>query len=72
MSDYITKGGNMTIDERLDPERLAQIYGVSVWAVRAALQPDRTDAPDRKWHDEAVRLGVNPDLYIQHRKANER
>ena len=58
----------MTIDERLTDERISQIYGVPLWAVKASRMPDRTDAQRQRWHDEAVRLSVNPEAYISIRE----
>ena len=62
----------MTIDERLTDERISIVYGIPLWAVKASRMPDRTDAQRQHWHDQAVRLGVDPIRYIEHRKADER
>lgn len=63
----------MTIDERLSDERIAMVYGIPLAAVRLSRMPDRTDAQRHQWHDEAVRLGVNPEVYIAIRgKDSER
>ena len=62
----------MTIDERLTDERIAQIYGIPLWAVKASRMPDRADAQRQKYHDQAIRLGVNPETYIAIREADER
>lgn len=58
-------------------ERVARTYGVPLlaclraeWDAGAVSDAGRQE--EERWHAEAVRLGVNPDLYIQHRKANER
>lgn len=55
----------MADNERLSDERIAQIYGIPLWAVMASRLPDRTDAQRQRWHDQAVRLGVNPEAYIE-------
>lgn len=57
--------------------KVARTYGVPVLAcLRAEWDAGALSDADKQaeagWHAEAVRLGVNPDLYIQHRKANER
>ena len=62
----------MTTDERLSDERLAMVYGIPLWAVKASRMPDRTDAQRQRYHDEATRLGVDPNRYIELREANER
>ena len=63
----------MTTDERLSDERLAMVYGIPLWAVKASRMPDRADAQRQQWHDQAVRLGVNPEVYIAIRgKDSER
>ena len=62
----------MTTDERLSDERIAMVYGVPLWAVKAARMPDRADAQRQRYHDEATRLGVDPVRYIELRKADER
>ena len=62
----------MIDNERLTDERIAQIYGIPLWAVQASRMPDRTDAQRQRYHDEAVRLGVDPNRYIELREANER
>ena len=64
----------MTIDnERLTDERIAQIYSIPLWAVKASRMPDRADVQRQQWHDQAVRLGVNPEVYIAIRgKDSER
>ena len=63
----------MTIDERLTDERIAAIYGIPLWAVKASRMPDRADVQRQRYHDEAVRLGVDPIRYIEIRgKDSER
>lgn len=62
----------MIDNERLSDERISQIYGVPLWAVKASRMPDRADAQRQQWHDQAVRLGVDPGRYIELRKADER
>ncbi len=62
----------MADNERLSDERIAQIYGIPVWAVKASRMPDRTDAQRQRYHDEATRLGVDPVRYVELRKADER
>ena len=63
----------MTTDERLSDERIAMVYGIPIWAVKASRMPDRTDAQRQRYHDEAVRLGVDPIRYIEIRgKDSER
>ena len=59
----------MTDNERLSDERISQIFGVPLWAVKASRMPDRADVQRQRYHDEAVRLGVDPDRYIELRKA---
>ena len=63
----------MIDNERLSDERLAMVYGIPLWAVKASRMPDRTDAQRQRYHDEAVRLGVDPIRYIEIRgKDSER
>ena len=63
----------MIDNERLTDERISQIYGIPLWAVKASRMPDRADAQRQQWHDQAVRLGVNPEVYIAIRgKDSER
>ena len=63
----------MTIDERLSDERIAAAYGVPLHVVRLSRMADRTDVQRQQWHDQAVRLGVNPEAYVEIRgKADER
>ena len=63
----------MTIDERLSDERIAAAYGVPLHVVRLSRMADRTDVQRQQWHDQAVRLGVDPIRYIEIRgKENER
>ena len=59
----------MTDNERLSDERISQIFGVPLWAVKASRMSDRADVQRQQWHDQAVRLGVDPIRYIEHRKA---
>ena len=54
----------MIDNERLTDERISQIYGIPLWAVKASRMPDRADAQRQRYHDEAVRLSVNPEAYI--------
>ena len=62
----------MTIDERLTDERISIVYGTPLHVVRLSRMADRTDAQRQRWHDEAVRLGVDPIRYVELRKADER
>ena len=63
----------MIDNERLTDERISQIYGVPLWAVKASRMPDRADVQRQRYHDEAVRLGVDPIRYIEIRgKDSER
>ena len=62
----------MADNERLSDERISQIFGVPLWAVKASRMSDRADVQRQQWHDQAVRLGVDPIRYIEHRKADER
>ena len=62
----------MIDNERLSDERIAMVYGIPIWAVKASRMPDRTDAQRQRYHDEAVRLGVDPIRYTELREANER
>ena len=58
----------MADNERLTDERISQIYGVPLWAVKASRMPDRADVQRQRYHDEAVRLSVNPEAYISIRE----
>ena len=62
----------MADNERLSDERIAQVYGIPVWAVKASRMSDRADVQRQRWHDQAIRLGVDPNRYIELREANER
>ena len=62
----------MTIDERLTDERISIVYGTPLHVVRLSRMPDRTDVQRQRYHDEAVRLGVDPIRYVELRKADER
>ena len=63
----------MTIDERLSDERIAMVYGTPLHIVRLSRMADRTDVQRQRWHDEAVRLGVDPIRYVEIRERdNER
>lgn len=57
----------MIDNERLSDERIARVYGLPLWAVKASRLPDRVGDAE-VWHDEAVRLGVDPILYIECRR----
>ena len=60
----------MTIDERLSDERIAAAYGVPLHVVRLSRMADRTDVQRQRYHDEAVRLNVNPEAYIAIREKD--
>ena len=63
----------MTIDERLTDERISIVYGTPLHVVRLSRMADRTDVQRQQWHDQAVRLGVNPEAYVEIRgKDSER
>ena len=49
------------------------IYSIPLWAVKASRMSDRADVQRQQWHDQAVRLGVNPEAYVEIRgKDSER
>ena len=60
----------MTIDERLTDERISIVYGTPLHVVRLSRMADRTDAQRQRYHDEAVRLNVNPEAYIAIREKD--
>ena len=63
----------MIDNERLSDERIAMVYGIPLHIVRLSRMADRTDVQRQRWHDEAVRLGVDPIRYVEIRERdNER
>ena len=63
----------MIDNERLSDERIAMVYGIPIAAVRLSRMSDRADVQRQQWHDQAVRLGVNPEAYVEIRgKDSER
>ncbi len=60
----------MTIDERLTDERISIVYGTPLHVVRLSRMADRTDVQRQRYHDEAVRLNVNPEAYIAIREKD--
>ena len=60
----------MADNERLTDERISIVYGTPLHVVRLSRMADRTDVQRQRWHDEAVRLSVNPEAYIAIREKD--